>query len=104
MIGRATLTGVVITSSDRGMTLSGTLTARVYVNSSGKAGGAGNDTGLFAKLDNMNTHRHSTIQIPGSDNFVAGDEIYVVLESSSFSSSVAPKIRCAIEWQDIKTP
>lgn len=98
------ITAIVVTSDQNQS--SGTLTVEVYINSTGLAGGAGNATALKAQLDATNRARHAVTQPKGLVAFVAGDEIYLVVSTSTAPpdpqtwAPVAGKIRCAIEIED----
>ncbi|MBX3427452.1 MAG: hypothetical protein KF688_17365, partial [Pirellulales bacterium] len=94
------VTGLVITSDvPSATTVTGTLTAEVFINLSGITGGSGTGTGLTAALDSTEKNIKATTQAMNADPFQAGHEIYVALTTAAWSATGA-KIRCAIEIED----
>lgn len=76
----------------------GTCTAAVRHNT-GLAGSGGVSIGLSAVLDDTNTSRSTTRQLPGVDGFSPGDEIYAVVTSNSSWAPGTANVRAIIEVQ-----
>jgi hypothetical protein len=63
----------------------------------GLAGAAGSSIGLTAVLDGTNTSRKATTQAKDVDTVAAGDELYVVITTTSGWLPVTSDIRVSIE-------
>lgn len=92
-IRAGSVTGVIVTATEA--RTAGTLTVDVYKNT-GLSGAAGSSIGLTAVLDGTNTSRKATTQAKDVDTFAAGDEIYVVITTSSWTPTTSD-VRVAIE-------
>ena len=92
------LLGVIITSTVA--RTAGTCTATVWKKSSGLSGAAGATTGLAATLNGTNVGRAATSQDSELDSFIAGDELFVKLESDGSWAPTTADIRVAIEIED----
>ena len=91
------LTGVVVTSTEPRST--GTLTVTAFLNS-GTTGAAGSTTGLAVSLDGSEPSKRAATRAEGVTTFAPGDELYLVVTTTSDWAPTTADIRCALEIED----